>query len=290
MLRSALLASLLLSAACKTTGDPPAGSSWIHLEQQDGLLTIPLAINGQPARAAFASAEQMVRVDAGFVEKIGLIGAGGAVYVAKKPRGPEREQLAGPFTLAFVGEQGPQTFANIEAADVLDESVGTELLISPRLFRGYVLQIDYPGSRFRYLTRSASKIEEEANTKMRVMKGRVQIRVEMNGHEQWLFLDPSAGGAITLPRIAMGSAGLDEAQKIAGETAERYVISSLKIGPFELENVRVEVQDRDTANTAYRDVLWYAEDRTFGRIGLEVLQRFIVTLDFDRELLHLYSP
>jgi predicted aspartyl protease len=128
------------------------------------------------------------------------------------------------------------------------------------------------------------------------------------GKKVWLLLDTGASGPIVVSRqiaeragwIAAHRKGAIESHDVFGKRArlELLVLPSLKLGGFELADVPVAVpaegerllsgQENWGRETTGSHVTRGA--RASGRLGYDALRHFVVTIDFDRELMQLAQP
>jgi hypothetical protein len=135
------------------------------------------------------------------------------------------------------------------------------------------------------------------------------VQVVFPGNEKvWLLLDTGAAGPIVVSRpLAQRKGWLEgfrkgsvESHDVFGKRAqlELLVLPSLKLGPFELGDVPVAVpaegerllsgQENWGRVTTGTHVTRGA--RANGRLGYDALRHFVVTIDFDRELMQLARP
>lgn len=306
-MRAASIGLLLLATGCKTLGElPPAVSEWIPFDRSQGHILFDVTINGRRAKAILDSGAEISAISRSFVEshKVGTAGSGVVIGAF----GRKRLDMAKDFDVAMVGEHGPDGGVTVKNAFVVEKTIGeADLLLGLQFFRRLVLQIDYPSSKFRYMTRSASTLAEHANIEMRRSEGFTSplVKVEVGGRSLWVMLDTGAAGSIYLPRRTAKEGGwLDhakpagkmEAQGVTKEVeVELMVLDRLKIGPYELEAIPLAVQNhveahkhRPEAKLGSRVVA--AEEAPPALLGFDILRHFVVTIDYDAGLLHLYDP
>ncbi|MBM4385860.1 MAG: retropepsin-like domain-containing protein [Deltaproteobacteria bacterium] len=135
------------------------------------------------------------------------------------------------------------------------------------------------------------------------------VQVTFPGNEKtWLLLDTGAAGPIVVSRsLAKREGWLDASRKSTTEShdvfgkraqLELLVLTSVKLGGFELADVPVAVpaegerllsgQENWGRVTTGSHVTRGA--RASGRLGYDALRHFVVTIDFDRELMQIAQP
>lgn len=211
--------------------------------------------------------------------------------------------------------------ADLPFSDIIAQpSPFADLTLGIPFFRQNIIQIDFPSKRLRLISRGKLDMKKIANMEMRPeVNAKAQsvvgqqsikkndesnraVKVVVNGEEQWLTLDTAAPAGVTMARVTADKLNLLK-QTYAGDLnvlqqnftspADLYALSSLKVGPFELENVLLAVEPEGgkrliapatrqskTGTMISREVL------PNGALGLEVLQHFIVTVDYTDSLIN----
>ena len=181
------------------------------------------------------------------------------------------------------------------------------LVVGLAFFQNFILQIDYPNSRLRIITRDAMDLKDAANVRMKKNGSMSQpmVKVELNDeYKAWLMLDTGNSTGIFMPRkpaIRYGwleEFGTTDVQ-IRGvnkvSASQSFNLPKMTIGPFTMENViamvpaegnETNVGRESTTRTGSR----IKKDYSDGILGYDVLKHFVVTIDYKRALLHLAPP
>jgi hypothetical protein len=160
----------------------------------------------------------------------------------------------------------------------------------------------------RVLSRKSIDLDDYDNVPMRRAERTTDaaIQVVFPGDKKlWLLLDTGATGPILLYRgvaeregwLGAYGRGHSAASDILGKVAEleMLVIPALRVGPFELGDVPVAVPSEGERLFAGRERWARVQTgthitrgaRASGLLGYDVLRHFVVTIDYDRELIHL---
>ncbi len=278
-----------------------AVSEWVPFENLDGLIGIEIKLAGKPAVAIIDSGSQLIGVSESFLEANPDSWRKGRRVTLSGVHGDRTAHLANSLDVELFG-------APFELNKVAPMNLGhVDLLIGLQFFADYVIQIDYPNSRLRIIEHKSIKLRESANVRMKRSEGSVFpiVQVDMNGdYEPWLILDTGSTGGVLVSRHRALSAGwLDKfsttATTSAGVTTtadmESFLLPELTFGPFTLENVLVSVAAEGQSSNIGRlgGVDWSTGTRIKvteqpeGILGYDVLQHFVLTIDFKRSLLHI---
>lgn len=312
-------ARLIASHAFLALWASAAPAQWIPIDVRDGAVTFPVVVEGVETTAALDTSSSVNSVDAAFAERIGLSLSGpryqmSSAYLGGKIVPSEAQLDVQIFGVKVVLKDTP---AMVHPS--------APLLIGVDFLRDFVLQIDYPGSRMRILPRSAIDLAEQENVPLRDSEGTCDtarefgfvgrgtcppaVQVVFPGDEKiWLLLDTGATGPIVLNRLVAkrhgwltayrkGTASSVDALGKVIET-EMLVMPSLRLGPFELGDVPVAVPSEEFRVLTGRGGWGRVETGTHimrgaranGLLGYDVLRHFVVTIDYERELLHVAPP
>ncbi|MCB1669773.1 MAG: hypothetical protein R3F41_10525 [Gammaproteobacteria bacterium] len=210
--------------------------------------------------------------------------------------GEEQEYLYSPdvpFTLF-----GIETSADRMA---ITESDSRFITLSLRLFDGLIIQINFPDSRICFVDRSALDLRREQNIELDsgARFGIPAIQVSLNDDfDTWLELSPGFGGGVRVDSFVADSLNLESEDDNQNPLYpfESATLDSLTFGPYQLGAIPVEFPKQNVRSnlTRRQETLTNTnvqDDRqTRGRIGIEVLKHFIVTLDLELERMHVFAP
>jgi len=287
---------------CLVIFTQPAYAQWQSFTLNNGHIVIDVEIAGHPAKAVLDSGStgNMIRSD--FVEKFGQDFTKSRKITVSGVYGKQKLQVYNDIPLKLFGSD----ITLNDAASL--PNFGVELLIGGGFFRNAVVQIDYPNSRLRLIGKDNVDMKKQANVPMKRVRGSrfPAIQVEYNGHEVWLIFDTGNTGGIFVKRSFATKIGwLNEQTKTSesigsgifeSNTVLNFHIDALKIGPYVLDNVSVNVPSQDNANDfgKYLGVLTGTRikkgAKAKGLIGYDIFKHFVVTIDYMDYKVNLYAP
>ena len=181
--------------------------------------------------------------------------------------------------------------------------------LSLLMFSDFLVQVDYPQSQICFLDRAAIPLENVANIEMRnALSGAPAIEVTLNGERSvWLELQLGYPGAVSIDYETadylkfIDTADQQVAPVDSAVATQTGVAELLKFGPYELGNIAVEYATRKPPSRRSRrsGVLTgsAAQGRvrapgveTHGQLGHEILQHFVLTIDFEEARMHVIVP
>jgi len=281
------LLCLSVSAFAETT-------SWVPLEIEKGKIVIPITLNGKPARASLNTHSHRNLISQAFLD----------THEGEFAKG--QNAVVDIMRLEVLGTE-------LEIEELLTTDYkDIDLDIGLPFFEQYVVQIDYPGQRMRFMDHESIDMKKLANVKMRRASGSrlPQVRVKLNGKvKAWLMFSTGGNGPIKYERANAERRGWLEDYAVtqaeydgvddSAANVDLLRLPTMTIGPFELENVLVRVSADDDSNgqsrlrdsheTGFR-LQKGGKKKADGSLGFDVLQDFIVTIDLKRNRLSLDIP
>jgi len=175
------------------------------------------------------------------------------------------------------------------------------ITLSLRIFDGLIIQIDFPNSILCFATREALDLRRVQNIELNSSAGTgtPAIRVTLNNDfDAWLNFSPDFGGGLRVDEFTAHSIDLEPAGGTQNSLSSYHnaVLDALTFGPYELGNVPIQypkegVQDNLTRRQETLTGTYLEHDReTRGRIGIEVLRHFVVTMDLGLERMNVSAP
>jgi len=175
------------------------------------------------------------------------------------------------------------------------------ITLSLRMFDNLIIQIDFPNSRMCFLSREALDLRQEQNIELDsgARFGTPTIRVTLNNDfETWLDFSPSFGGGLRVDEFTARTLELEptEGNQNPASPFLGSTVNTLTFGPYELGSIPVQYPRDDVRSNLTRrqetltNTNIQADRQTRGRIGMEVLKHFIVTMDFEAERMHVFAP
>ena len=282
-----------------------AASAWIPVEISNGQIIIPITLGGEPARALLDTGAEGHAISEPF-----LAGQEGS-YTKGKPltvSGVTSSRRTNWINNVDIGLFGVE-FEIDDLMPILDDDI--DFILGLPFFELFIVQIDYPGKRMRIVDRKSLDLKKFANVKMKRSggSGHPQIQVNLNGEmNAWLMLDTGNNSGIYMQRSKVEKMGwLDQYRTTESAVSgvndvatgtETFRLPALTIGPYEMENVQVFVPaEGEKTNLSRLDTVSWStgthlkkDKKTMGILGYDILQHFIVTIDFKRSLLNLDVP
>lgn len=298
-----VVAALLV--LCVSSSALAGASAWIPIEIDHGQIILPITLNGEEGRALLDTGAEGHAISESFLAE----NEGG--YTKGKPikvSGVSETRRTNWINGVQVGLFGAEFEMNQLMPMVADD---IDFILGLPFFQLFIVQIDYPGRQMRIIERESFDLKKYANVKMKRSggSGRPQVQVEMNGeYKAWLAFDTGNSGGIYMVRSKAERLGwlekfgsIDSSVTGVNDTStgtETFSLPSMTIGPYELEDVVVFVpaEGERTNLTRLDTVSWSTgshiktDKKTDGILGYDILQHFIVTIDFRRSLLNLDVP
>jgi predicted aspartyl protease len=305
-LRSSVLlgAAALASISALAAAPALAGVTvWVPLEVRDGRVLFPVEVAGVAGHALFDTGSQGHSISTALVERAGLKLAGRRYQI----RGvSSTDEIVGSVSSLPIKLFG----VDFKLRDVPALPHSDEMIIGAGFLKAGVLQLDYPNSRMRLITHDSVDLAKIANVPLRLEEasGLPTIQVTIDGKQRWMLLDTGNAGPIVVRRMLAAEGNWIERFKRAESamtdvnanvsSTEILVLPSVVIGPFELTDVPVAIPAAgESINiSGARSTGPLADSRVrkgvriSGVVGYEILRHFIVTLDYDREKLHIAAP
>lgn len=293
---------VLLFLILNVTVAQAATTVWVPFKLNNGHIVLPVVVNGVEGEALLDSGASSNAISSRIVNYHGdgLVKAGkvkvNGVYGVQKLDVISRV----PVTMFGV---------DFKISDVISSSLGSyELLLGLGFFDKFVVQLDYPNHRMRLSDRKSLNLKDISNVRLlrdsRFDHPIVEVTLDKD-KSAWLIFDTGNSGGLMLSRSFVEYNGwLEKYQtkqsygsgiNIKGASTEVFYMDDFKIGPFELENVRVTVPAEGQSsllgvkNTGGL-VRSNRGKKTEGLLGYDILKHFVVTIDFRKNLLHLGLP
>lgn len=276
-------------------------AKWIPFELNNGHIMIDVTIEGAPAKAMLDSGANLNAISQDFIDAH-------ASHLKKSRTKVTIEGVSGREDFPIYKDIKLTMFGqDLELPEVAALDLGVDMIIGSGFFQGIIVQIDYPNNKIQLALKSSIDLKKHANVKMRQERGSDMpaVEVELNGKKTWLMLDTGNSGDLFLKRKFVLENGLLESDtvetRVAGSVevidTESFVIETLKIGPFELENVPATIPE-DGVGTNLSNGRGETKDFsrlrakgvvTKGILGYDVLKHFILTIDYEDFRAHIWA-
>ncbi|WP_125561095.1 pepsin/retropepsin-like aspartic protease family protein [Pseudoalteromonas rubra] len=287
---------IILVSACTQASITP----WIPFELDNGHIKVPVTVAGKQSMAILDTGAQLNAINQNFIDFHQLnIAHHGHVQIQGVHDTERRKQYANVDVEIFGIKTKLSQLAGINMGNAQNS-----LLIGSGFFSQFVVQIDYPNSRIRMVTRDVINVAKHENIKTQPHKGSGLpiVQVEMAGKKVWLLLDTgSNSGVLISRRLAEGLdlIGPEDKQMVSqGVNAKSALratqLEELTFGPFVLSNVQLAYPEKGHKLTSLKQYAHTSSmikgKRVKGILGYDVLKHFLVTLDYARGNMHLSVP
>ena len=278
---------------------------WQDVEIVNGLIIVDVDIAGVPAKALLDTGAAGMAINPSFLEENGIPFIKGREYFVVGANGIVKSHMIKEVDVTIFGKQFP-----LKNVGSFPGNRKFQMLIGLPFLKLMVVQIDYPNSKIRFLSRDSIDLKTHANVDIKHgnMESNLIASIELEGSEKFdlLFDTGSTAGLVVDNHIAQKRGWLKKYRVGGGSlagvgntlTVESIRLPYLKIGPYELENVKAicpkeknmptnYTQKKETSKTGTRisDGAGY-----IGILGGDVLKHFVVTLDAKNALMHIDAP
>jgi predicted aspartyl protease len=249
-------------------------------------------VNGVSTDIVLDSGAGMTVLDSALARKLNLRVEG--ELEARGTGGNVGAGLVSGVTVKLAGmEIGPLSAAVIDLAGV-GKRVGRPLplILGKELFHAVVVDLDYPGSRIRFLDAATFRYDGPGR-KLDLIPaedGHKSLRLAMEGGEPVVVgLDTGQGGALSVYRHYADERGFLSGRPVSerrsggvggATTMKVATLRSVTIAGYELRNVPAAFQANDVRGA-------FDTKRQEGNLGAGILSRFRVVFDYSRSCLWL---
>ncbi|MEX1220561.1 MAG: hypothetical protein WEA82_00440 [Idiomarina sp.] len=307
MYRLFLTFTLLISLSFSQSSWAGA-TEWFDVDFSGGGLALPVTVEGIQTRAAISSADTLNTIGAEFIAKhnLKLNDTGREVRIQttfSESSVPENraKPIYGKVAINLFGQDTAMEFAEMDyGSPELGVSLGANFL------KKFIIQIDYPNARMRLLTRDSVDMKEISNltTRRDAATGDPLVQVNLNGEtDVWLVINTEGGpGVFTerslaekynwLERFGPETVEVDSSQ--GNQYVDVFTLPKMKLGPYEMADVVVAVRgEGENANLTQQSQSSMSRvqgARVRGYLSTDVLKHFVLTLDYQSGLGHIYAP
>ena len=279
----------------------PVHGSWLPFSLENGHIIIEVKIGDQEAKAILDSGAMSNLISKSFVRKHGQNFTTSGKSVSQGVNSTQKLQLYSNIPISLYG-----TDLVLDKVAAIWLS-GADIILGSGFFRSGILQIDYPNSRLRFLHKKSVNLKKQANISMKPASDSPlpAIEVLLKGKKAWLLFDTGSNGGLALKRsfaLDRGLIGEDtNSDQIIVKginnigSYEKFKLDSVKIGPYELENVSTSVPSEGQASNLGSGFNTRSGTRlqrgvkTSGLLGYDVLKHFLITVDYEKYQMHIYA-
>lgn len=280
-------------------------TKWQDVEIVNGRIIVDVDIAGVPAKALLDSGSTGMAISPSFLEENSIPYIKGREYLSVGAHGTYKSHMIKEIDVTIFGMQFP--LKNVRS---YGKSRHYQMLIGLPFLKLLIVQIDYPNKRIRFFSRDSIDLKSHANVDIEHgnEESKLVASVELEGGEKvnLLFDTGSTAGLVINHHFAEKRGWLEKYRVGTGALSgigttlsiDALRIPYLKLGPFELENVKAvtpvekgmptnysQKKERPKVGSRISDGEGY-----IGILGGDVLKHFVVTLDAKNALMHIAEP
>jgi len=289
---------LVLVSSSVFAGD----DGWTSFIDYEGQIKVPVSINGFEGFAILDTGATHSSINESFVVKNKInFTKGGKVRIT----GVSGRLTTHYFKDINVSLLGKLVKFKKMSSSKLNENQRT-VLIGMDFLHNFIIKIDYPNNRLRFINRDDMDLKENKNVTADFndsMNGLiVNVGIEKNKVLK-LLLDTGNAGGILLDRKVANRYGLLDRYPIEDGIGrgvvrtiklKQFSVSDVQFGPYTLDNVVMRVPA--VGEPYLVSDLYSAYDRgnrrkrIDGLLGYDVLKRFVLTIDYKTRYVHIEMP
>jgi predicted aspartyl protease len=267
-------------------------SGWIPFPDRGGLIELPGAVNGQPARAVVDSGAQFTAVDSGLAARLELPETGALPVIAFGVSGQPTITRTVRLDLTLPGVEAPGVRAAALQLARLSAATGRTfaVLVGRDVLRRLVLDVDFPARRVAFHRPGAWATPPDAVAlPLRLQGGAPMTTIRVEGRPVEVMIDTGATGVLALSaRVAQDVGLLAPGRPVSSAR-------SVSLGGLSVDRI-VQARSVEAAGVTLRDapVQIYAPSSSGpipqGLLGAGFLRRFRMALDLEGKRLLLARP
>lgn len=277
-------------------------TAWIPLTVENGHISIPVTVAGIEGKAILDTGSQLNALNRNFRKKHSLEFSKGKKY---RIAGVYGEEEVDSFNKVPVNLFGSEVNMN----GVADISLGfhsTSLLLGAGFLEQFIIQLDYPNARIRFITHDTLDLEALQNIEFQSQMGTSMpiVKVGLGESSAWVLFDTGNSGGLLMNKSKIETLQLHDSPKGAQSLSigatnhvavlDNYRVPELQFGPYTLENVLVSVptdNQKVMLGERYKTLGSHIRGKKVdGILGYDVLQHFLITIDYKNGHAHIGLP
>lgn len=277
-------------------------TEWVDIQISDGRLLVETEIGGQSGYAMIDTGAGLNAINGDFLRAAGLEFEKGRSIQISGVFATERRPTYKRVPVNIFGN-------TIDFEKIVELDFGSsdiQMILGASFLRNFIFQFDYPNKRMRLITRDSLDMKQIKNveSKKNGRGGSPLVKVRLTDKvDAWLMMDTGATGGLLIDRdLANQLDWLDtyavEKVKIGGVNAvgdaETFTIPSIGFGPLEIVDVRVSVPAQGESAVLFEKhaplgtrIARGSESK--GLLGYDILQHFVVTVDYKSGYVHIHA-
>lgn len=233
-------------------------TKWQDVEIVNGLIIIDVDIAGVPAKALLDTGATGMAISPSFLDENSIPYIKGREYISVGANGTSRTHMIKEMDVTIFGKQFP--LKNVRS---FVRHRRFQMLIGLPFLKLLIVQIDYPNERVRFLSRDSIDLKNHANVDIEHgnRESKLVASVVLEGDEKIdLLFDTGSTAGLVINRHFAEKRGWLEKYRVGKGTLsgigtklsiDALRIPYMKLGPFELENVKVVTPIEKNLSTNY---------------------------------------
>ncbi len=300
---SAVLLVTLFGLQLLVVSPALAGASeWIDIRVVDGRLLLETEIGGVAGYSMIDTGAEVNAINATFLSHADLTFDKGRFIEVSGVFSTQRRYTYKEVPVKIFGTQ-------INFHDLVELDFDTpdiQMLLGASFLKGYIFQFDYPNQRLRLITRDSINLKKIKNVKSKrdPNGGSPLVRVSLTDKaDAWLTMDTGATGGILIDRdLASRLEWIDtyatEQSEVSGVNSrgmmEHFRVPSIVFGPVRIADVAVSVPAPGEDLQYFKKYVPLGTripvgGNSKGLLGYDVLQHFVVTIDYKTGYVHIHA-
>jgi len=296
---------VLLSCLVISSSLYAGASDWYPMEISDGILLVDVVIGGKKTKAALDTGASTTVVNVDFLKRNNIGFKKGSKVTLQGVYGEKVDSLVKNVDIELFGF--PVT---LKRSLPMYGERNYDMLLGLPFFKNFIVQIDYPQSRLRLITRDSGNLNSIANVPVMFTRNKTALVVKLSlsdGSDVDLLLDTGSSGGVLLERSFIEARGWEEKYMVAQGTSSGVIkenvglnimeIPELKFGPYPIEDVIVSTPVKGISSNisqykakAKLGTKLERDTGYDGILGYDLLRHFVITLDAKIGKMHIFAP
>lgn len=278
-----------------------SGTAWIDFRLEDGQIRIPSEIGGVRGYTMLDTGATINGINQNFLDQNDLHFPSAGDISIQGIYGEESRNVLREVPVTIFGN-------TLDFSDLVSLNFGApehQLILGAGFMQLFIVQIDYVNNRMRLITRDSLDLGKLSNVKSMRDPVTTQplIQVVLNGDEKaWLILDTGNNSGMLLERrVAERNDWFDKYETVDTSTRgvtrsgdmQRFRIEKVDVAGYEILDPLVSVPTEDSGILAMfeRQVSVGTKlgkrTKAKGLLGYDILQHFVMTIDYRKGDVHL---
>ena len=277
-------------------GSSASTSEWIKFEVINGKLVVPAEIEGIEVKAVLDTGSENHFVSSSFLSRHPISDRKGQAESFQDRSIEKKKFRYNQVQLDIFG------FKNKLDTMIPTEVSEGDIVLGSGFFYNFVMQFDFPNKRLRFLERSSVNLKQVENIEMRTHRQSELpiVKVKLNNQKSvWAIISTGLQQGFLLDRLVIEGQNWDTPRDIKSinitqangdQSYDLMTLDKVEFGPFNIDDVSTAYSKKDEKfslvdNSAFTGSNMKGMD-VKGLVGYDVLQHFLITIDFKYGHMH----